>query len=251
MPLLSQEPSVPVASMEELLAIALAMEEEAVRRYTMLAERQWNTPPLATLFRRLAAEESHHVTAVGNCAGALLGHVPPAAPVRWLLPPDIARSWEEVEASATLSPYKALSIAVLNEDRAFAFYSYVAAHAAAPAVARQAEALAQEELAHAAHLRRARRQAYHQERDTLSPLPSVEDARDLRDLAITVEDEVDAAVAAADVRALALAERAVDIYSLALDRMADTEGVTLAQALLKAAIERLVRLHGHSATQAK
>ncbi|MDZ5650087.1 ferritin family protein [Nitrospirillum sp. BR 11828] len=251
MPLLSQEPAAPVASMEELLAIALAMEEEAVRRYTMLAERPGNTPDLAALFRDLAVEESRHVVAVGGCAGAILGHMPSSAPVRWHLPPDIARSWEEVEASTTLSPYKALSIAVLNEERAFAFYSYVAAHAAAPAVARQAETLAQEELAHAAHLRRARRQAYHQERGTLGPLPSADDAAGLRLLAITVEDEVNAAIDADDARASALAERAVDIYSLALDRMADTEGVTLAQALLKAAIDRLVRLHGHSAPHAK
>ncbi|MEA1648220.1 ferritin family protein [Nitrospirillum sp. BR 11164] len=248
MPLLSQEPAAAIASMDELLAIALAMEEEAVRRYLMLAERQRGAPDLAALFQNLADEEGHHVAAVLRSANGLLGHAPVAAPVQWHLPPDIARSWNEVEASVRLSPYKALSIAVLNEERAFAFYAYVAAHAATPAVAQQAEVLAREELRHSAQLRRARRHAYHQERGTLIPLPTADDAAGLRVLADTVEAEL---AATTGTQKVAAAERAVDIYSLALDRMADEDGVALAQTLLKTATERLVFLGNHSSTGAE
>ncbi|ASG24175.1 ferritin family protein [Nitrospirillum viridazoti] len=248
MPLLSQEPAATIASVDDLLAIALAMEEEAIRRYLTLAERQRGAPDLAALFQGLADEEGRHVAAVLRSADSLLGHAPVAAPVQWHLPPDIARSWEEVEASVRLSPYKALSIAVLNEERAFAFYAYVAAHAATPAVASQAEALAREELRHAAQLRRARRHAYHQERGTFIPLPTADDAAELRALADMVEAEL---AAAASAQKAAAAERAVDIYSLALDRMADEEGVALAQTLLKTAIERLVSLGNHSPSGAE
>jgi hypothetical protein len=55
-------------------------------------------------------------------------------------------------------------MAVRNEERAFAFWSYVAAHAEAPEIRRAAEAMAHEELGHVSILRRERRKAYHAER---------------------------------------------------------------------------------------
>jgi len=53
---------------------------------------------------------------------------------------------------------------VLNEERGFAFYSYLAASAGDVAVREAAERLAAEELNHAAVLRRERRRAYRRER---------------------------------------------------------------------------------------
>ena len=55
-------------------------------------------------------------------------------------------------------------MAVRNEERAFAFWSYVAAHAEAPEIRQAAETMAHEELGHVATLRRERRRAFHAER---------------------------------------------------------------------------------------
>jgi rubrerythrin len=56
-------------------------------------------------------------------------------------------------------------MAVRNEERAFAFWSYVAAFAKDPEIKKAAEAMASEELGHVAALRRERRRAYHREHD--------------------------------------------------------------------------------------
>ena len=63
-----------------------------------------------------------------------------------------------------LSAYRALSMAVRNEERAFAFWSYVAAHAGDADIRHAAETMAHEELGHVATLRRERRSAFHAER---------------------------------------------------------------------------------------
>jgi rubrerythrin len=77
--------------------------------------------------------------------------------VRW----DVPENFDEEEASSRLlTPYLALAIAVRNEDRAFAFFCYVAAEAADDEIRVLAEELAKEELTHAALLRRERRKVY-------------------------------------------------------------------------------------------
>jgi rubrerythrin len=77
--------------------------------------------------------------------------------------PESIHSWEEAAASALLTPYRALRVAVENEMRSFAFYSYIAAHSEAGAVRAAAERLAAAALAHAAILRKERRRAYRRE----------------------------------------------------------------------------------------
>ncbi|MDE1147175.1 MAG: ferritin family protein [Azospirillaceae bacterium] len=243
MPLLRQEPAAAVASMDELLTIALMLEEEAARRYLALADHHSGTPELATLFQTLAEEEKRHADALAQGARHLSRHQPQAADILWRLPPEIAASWDAVKDSALLSPYTALSIAVRNEERTFAFYSYIAAHAATPEIARQAEALAQEELNHAARLRQVRRLAFHRERGTRPPLPTAADAQALRALAETIEAEIAVALTQAPQAARQAAERAVDIYAHALGQMADEGGIDLARDLLKAAVIRLGSLN--------
>ena len=54
-------------------------------------------------------------------------------------------------------------MAVRNEERAFAFWSYVAGFATDPEIKKAAEAMAHEELGHVATLRKERRRAYHKE----------------------------------------------------------------------------------------
>ena len=161
---LAEEPA-KVATLAELVGIANAIEEEAVRQYGALAVEmdRYGEAATAAIFRELLAEEERHVDAVAHWAEDFVESVPPASEFRWRLPPELADAWSDVAGSTLLTPYRALSIAVMNEQRAFSFYAYIAANAGNPEVAHQAELLAREELAHAALLRRKRRLAYHRE----------------------------------------------------------------------------------------
>jgi rubrerythrin len=98
----------------------------------------------------------------------LLGHAPRSIEVGWDLPP----TYDEDEArGATLSAYQALAFAVRNEERAFGFYTYVAAEAQNPAIRALAESLARDELQHAAMLRHHRRRAFHAQRPAAVEIP--------------------------------------------------------------------------------
>ena len=164
MSLLSQEPETPIATLDELLAIAAAMESEAVLLYVKLEAEmgRQGADDVAAVFHRLVAIEQLHVGAVAAFGLELLGRA--LSP----FPAGEASVWNRVvlptaeeAASTLLTPYRALSIAVRTEERAFAFYSYLAAGTVDPVLRRHAEALAAEELQHAAQLRIERRKAYH------------------------------------------------------------------------------------------
>ena len=170
-PLLSADPSAQAPDMRHLVGIAAAIESEAIRRYTTLAqemERRGEHATAAT-FREMGEMEQRHRAAVDRWANALNEPVPPEQNFVWLLPVEIGASWDEVRHSSLLTPYRALAIAVTNEERAFAFYAYVAASARDARVAREAETMAREELAHAAALRVRRRQAYRREHPIATP----------------------------------------------------------------------------------
>lgn len=163
--LLSEAPQASAPSMRDLIGIAAAVESESVRRYVELAQEmaRRGEHETAAAFRQMVAIEARHVEAVDHWAESLNEPVPPPQEFVWRLPREIAASWDEVHNSSLLSPYRALAIAVTNEERAFALYAYVAAHATDRRVAGEAEAMAREELAHAAELRVLRRQAFHRE----------------------------------------------------------------------------------------
>ena len=57
---------------------------------------------------------------------------------------------EDLAELRLVTPYHALSIAVRNEERAFAFWSYMSADSDDPTIRREAERLAREELGHVA-----------------------------------------------------------------------------------------------------
>lgn len=164
MSLLSQDPQMTPGTMAELIAIATRIEHESVRRYQWLATemRQRHEHETAAAFDKLAVEEQHHMAAVAEWAqalgeGPLVDHE-----IHWHLPKDLAQNWEDAAGSALLTPYRAFAIAVENEERAFAFYTYLAASTPDAGIAKQAEILAKEELHHAALLRAWRRATWHQ-----------------------------------------------------------------------------------------
>ncbi len=183
--LLQDDPSIDVVNMATLIAIANAIEEESVRRYTLLAELMERRGEAATAaaFRVMLEEERRHVTAVQRWATSVDGSVPAADAFEWRLPADLSSSWDKISASTLLTPYRAFAMAVENEQRAFSFYAYLAAHAEDAQVQAEAEKLGAEELRHAAMLRRWRRRAYHRERRPALPVPleidSVEILRDV------------------------------------------------------------------------
>jgi rubrerythrin len=144
----------------------------------------------AATFLALMEEERHHVASVSSVSAGLIGHVPDAGSFVWRLPPEIAASWEELAGRSDLTPYRALSLAVLNEERAFAFYSYIVSAATDTAVREQAQALAMEELTHAAKLRRQRRKAWRTHRsESENAVARVEDLQDLKSLAAVMAGE--------------------------------------------------------------
>jgi rubrerythrin len=166
--LLMNEPAGTVESLDELFALANAMEVEAANRYTELAEdmRRQNKGDLAEVFAELAAAEREHVDSVTRWSQSRRGKAPDPALVRWEAPKVLdAETAEEIRTSRLTTPYRALAMAVRNEERAFAFWSYVAAFSGDSEIKLAAEAMAREELGHVSTLRKERRRAYHKEHD--------------------------------------------------------------------------------------
>jgi rubrerythrin len=164
--LLKDQPKGALHSLDELFALADAMEQEAARKYDELATAmdEQGRRDLAAVFADLAAAEREHVESVTRWSQSRLGKPPDPALVRWQAPETFdSETTSEIKASRLITPYQALAIAVQNEERAFAFWSYMAAFADDRDVEMASEAMAREELGHVATLRRARRRAYHRE----------------------------------------------------------------------------------------
>lgn len=170
--LLKAEPAGTLHSLDELFALANAMEQEAATKYGELAEemRRQERSDLVTVFTDLAAAEREHVDSVQRWSQSRRGQLPDPALVRWEAPETFdSDTTAEIKASKLMTPYRALAMAVRNEERAFAFWSYLAAFADDPEIKKAAEAMAGEELGHVAILRKARRRAYRQEPDAVRP----------------------------------------------------------------------------------
>jgi rubrerythrin len=166
-----------MSSPDELLSVAAALEREAATRYRALAERmaRQGDAEMSAQFDALAGMEDAHASDVAERSHALVGHAPAVRRANWDLPPNYD---EEQARGATLSPYQALAFAVRNEERAFVYYTYVAAETEDAGIRALAEEMARDELEHAALLRRHRRRAFHSERPVAAEIPqSVEALR--------------------------------------------------------------------------
>jgi len=166
MSLLKSEPAGTVKSLEELFAIAAAMESEAATRYAEIGERmrREGDPSLASVFERLSADEMGHLDRVVHWWNRTKGRNPDPALIRWEMSETFDDEGVALAHPRLLTAYRALSMAVRNEERAFAFWSYVAAHAQSTEVRQAAETMAHEELEHVSILRRERRNAFHADR---------------------------------------------------------------------------------------
>lgn len=191
-------PILEMTSLEDLMSIAIGMEREAAVRYEQLAELMElrGEGELAAAFRDLALLERGHEAGLAGWARRDGGATPGPAAFAWPLPETF--SLEDAD-DAALTPYRALAIAVRNEERAFSFFTYLAGLAEADSPTRQrAEALAREELKHVARLRRLRRRAYHQQASGRIPtVPPVAVLADLHGLAWGLESGSAAVIEAA------------------------------------------------------
>jgi len=226
--LLTAEPAGTLQSLGELFALASAMEQEAANRYAELADDMQlkNKPELAAVFTQLAAEERDHVDSVARWSQSRTGKAPDPALVRWDGPETFDREMEtEIRTSRLITPYRALSMAVRNEERAFAFWSYAAAFAKDPEIKKAAEAMASEELGHVAALRKERRRAYHREHDR-KQVPAQSDA--------TRGRQVDAGIL----------ERCLVTYLTELERRLEGASVNRARELLQETKEMSAQADG-------
>ena len=280
---LTSEPPRPIRSLRELMALAAAMERQAADHYEALAERLRlrGIDDLAGLFAGLAQQERQHVRSVEHWSTRRLGHAPEPADLPWAPAGMFDHMAEELAQSLIASPYRILSMAVRNEERAFLAWTHIAATAAADDVRSAAERMAHEELEHVAILRRARRSAYRAERAIRpataprttgwllaeaaqgeaalaaalfamanglrgdQPGEALRLAHEARDLAAELADMTADIAPPVDARAIAaLAERLVEAYLDIGDRSRDEAVVTRIQAVTLLAIRRLAWIRG-------
>lgn len=224
--LLMRDPEIQSVSMALLVGIASSIERESLKRYATLAETMGRRGEAATAaaFRVMLEEERHHVDEVARWAADLGEQVPEPGSFDWQLPAELSSSWDEIAGSSLLTPYRAFAIAVDNEKRAFALYSYLAARATDPRVRAQAERLGIEELRHAAVMRRWRREAWHRERHAAREAPQPAAS------AVASADALNALLAKREA-AIAQAHRTI---AARLREIGDDESANLLETLLEA-----------------
>lgn len=190
MSLLKSEPFAAVESMDELLAIAYAMEHEAIAGYSELAERmrREGRPEMVPVFERLIGEESQHLGNVVHWSERICGRKPDLTKLKWQPAEMFDDEGASTVAPELLSAYRAFSMAVRNEERAFLFWTYVAAQTDRDRLREAAEQMAREELGHLATLRRERRRAFHAENRMGAQAPAL----DLPELELRLADHLEA-----------------------------------------------------------
>jgi rubrerythrin len=138
-----------VRTMDDLMSYAHALELEAAERYAEFADAMeaHNNREVAELFRKLARIEQKHAEQI-------------LEEMRWSVPPRPPASgyrWQGVEGPETadftslhylMQPYHALEIALVNEKRAFEFFSSLVRRATTEKVKRAAKEMAAEEAEH-------------------------------------------------------------------------------------------------------
>ena len=101
---------------------------------------------------------------------------------------SVPENFDDQEASSfLLTPYRALAIAVRNEERAFAFFCCVASKSATSELQNFAEQMAKDELDHAGLLRRERRKAWRDEGRGSGATPHPTTVGELRAEAAAIE----------------------------------------------------------------
>jgi len=139
-----------IGTTEELLAYSLALEKEAVERFTELADQMevHNNHEVADLFYKLAEIEGKHVE---NVSRASAGKTLPdflAWEFDWIDAGESPEGGSLEDAHYLMQPWHAIELAKLGEQRAVAFFKHVAANAMDKDVEQMAHKLVAEEEEH-------------------------------------------------------------------------------------------------------
>jgi rubrerythrin len=135
-------------TLAELMAIALAIETEAVERYGELADvmEAHNNVEVAALFRRMEQIERKHADQIRE---AMTRHrLPMPDPTATRMDADGPETAGYEDVHYLMQPYHALSIALAGEERAERFFTELARTATVAAVRDAAQHLASEEREH-------------------------------------------------------------------------------------------------------
>jgi rubrerythrin len=138
-----------VRTMNELMAYAYALEIEAAERYTEFADAMetHNNREVAELFRKLARIEHKHAEQILEEMRWAAAPKPPTSGYKWQSPegPETA---DFTSLHYLMQPYHALEIALINERRAFEFFSGLVRRATTEKVKSAAKEMAEEEAGH-------------------------------------------------------------------------------------------------------
>ncbi|MBR0827824.1 hypothetical protein JQ596_20030 [Bradyrhizobium manausense] len=165
-PLLATEPPAPVRNIGELFAIAITQTRRAAQHYRKLAVAGDKAfEPVRCVFEVLSEREQERAQAIEESCIAAIGRAPTPADLRWM-PMDLvpAEELSDLENSLLSTAYGAWALAVRHRERAFIFWTYVAALAETGSVRTAAEGMAREALRDGNLLRRERRLAWRAER---------------------------------------------------------------------------------------
>ena len=144
-----------IASMEEFLVHAYALETESVDRYEELADAMevHNNQDMAALFRQFADFGRQHATEVERLAqGQTLPRLQPWE-FKWL-DAEGPETGDYGDTHYLMSPIHALQFALRNEQHGRDYYDAVARGSPNPEVRALAQEFAEEESRHAAILER-------------------------------------------------------------------------------------------------
>jgi rubrerythrin len=133
------------------MAQALAIEREAVARYTELADMMetHNNLEVAELFRKMATYEGLHVKQILGEMGWAEDPAPPARGGAWSTP-EAPEAVPFDEVHYLMHPWHALNLALQAERRAEAFFAEMALQAGDERIRRAAEEMRTEEAEHVA-----------------------------------------------------------------------------------------------------
>jgi hypothetical protein len=147
---LKTEPVEVVTDLGDVRRVAAALATAAARLYRRLADgaAELGRAEAARVFAEL---ESHY-----SAPGSAGGHSDAGADLRTPVLEE-----EGLGDDRNLGAYEAWALAVRNSERTFAYWSYLSAHVGDPAVAGEAERLAEKADALAGRFRAERRRAYH------------------------------------------------------------------------------------------
>lgn len=143
-----------INSMAELLAHALALEIEAVERYVDLAElmESHNNQDVSELFMKMSEIEKLHVTEIQKQINTRKLKRLAGIEYQWISA-EGPETTDPADLHYLMTPYQALSLALLNEQRACDYYKSVVTATTDKETRTLAAELAEEEEEHVALIR--------------------------------------------------------------------------------------------------